>query len=130
MQRPGSLEKTLMVGGTEGIRRRGRQRKRFLDGITDSIDMSLSILQKMVKDREFSYAVVHRFTKNQTWLSHWTTKIPYLSLLLNLLYIVKMTEFWYCQQQANTPSVVWKNLLYVICDFNEESSKDAMWDIQ
>ena len=66
MQRPGSLEKTLMVGGTEGIRIRGRQRKRFLDGITDSIDMSLSILQKMVKDREFSYAVVHRFTKNQT----------------------------------------------------------------
>ena len=48
------------------MRRRGQQRKRFCGGITDSIDMSLSMLQEMVKDREFSHAVVHRFTKNQT----------------------------------------------------------------
>ena len=66
MQRADSLEKTLMLGKTEGRRRRGRQRMRWLDSITDSVDMSLSKLQEMVKEREAQCAVVHRVTNSQT----------------------------------------------------------------
>ena len=61
-----SLEKTLMLGRIEGRRRRGKQRKRRLDGITDSMDMALSKLREMVKDRETWYAAVHGFAKSQT----------------------------------------------------------------
>ena len=71
MQRADSLEETLILGKIEGRRRRGRQRTRCLDGITDSMDMSLSKLQEMVKDRETRCAVIHGITKCQTWLSDW-----------------------------------------------------------
>ena len=70
--RANSLEKTLMLGKTEN-RRRGRQRMRWLDGIIDSIDMSLSKLQEIVKDREDWCAAVHGVGKSQTWLRVWTT---------------------------------------------------------
>ena len=71
-QRADSLEKTLMLGKIEGGRRREQQRMRRLDGITDSMDMSLSKLRETVKDRGAWRGAIHEVTKSQTWLSDWT----------------------------------------------------------
>ena len=76
-----SLEKTLMLERIEGRRERGRQRMRWLNGITDSVDMFLSKLQKIVKDRKSWRAAVHGVAKSWKWLSNWTTT------LLRLLYL-------------------------------------------
>ena len=99
MQRTNSLEKTLMLGKIEGGRRRGRQRMRWLDGITNLMDMSLSKLQELVMDREAWPAAVHGVSKSQTRLSDWT-ELNWIGAAHSLRY-PSSAEYWFIRWKHN-----------------------------